>query len=44
MAMRGGMAEMIAILQSAHDDAGEDVMVPRELNGDFLWAGGNTLL
>ena len=32
----GGMAEMIAILQSAHDDAGEDVAGARELNGDFF--------
>ena len=32
----GGMAKMIAILQSAHDDAGEDVAGARELNGDFF--------
>ena len=32
----GGMTEMIAILQSAHDDAGEDVAGARELNGDFF--------
>ena len=32
----GGMAEMIAILQSAHDDAGEDVAGAWELNGDFF--------
>lgn len=32
----GGMAKLIAILQSAHDDAGEDVAGARELNGDFF--------
>ena len=32
----GGMAEMIAILQSAHDDAGEYVAGARELNRDFF--------
>ena len=32
----GGMAEMITILQPAHDDAGEDVAGAWELNGDFF--------
>ena len=32
----GGMAKIIAILQSAHDDAGEDVAGARELNRDFF--------
>ena len=31
----GGMAKMIAILQSAHDDAGESIALRRKPNSTF---------